>query len=113
MYKVIYVQYISETLFLYFSCTYFSCFRFKDHELTSHKCCHEVDETIQQRAILISLAITYYFRLNSAYRKEYVERMGKTYGSLDFEQVLEDEVRTVCICYLRMILFSILYVAMS
>ena len=94
----------------------FLVFRFKDHELTSHQCFHEVDETIQQRAILISLAITYYFRLNSAYRKEYVERMGKTYGSLDFEQVLEDEVCTVCtirICYLCMILFSIVYVAMS
>ena len=59
--------------------------------MTDHKC-YDRGETWQQRAILVSLGLVYYFRLNNKFREEYKAKMEEICVDITFTEALDDEV---------------------
>ena len=64
--------------------------------MTGHKC-YDRGETWQQRAILVSLGLVYYFRLNSEFRVEYKAKMKDICVDITFTEALDDEVWKILI----------------
>ena len=66
--------------------------RFKKHGISEHSCSKESEDEIMIRAVLMSIALTYYFRLNNIYRKKFEEKLTVTGTSLTLRKAIQDEV---------------------
>ena len=71
--------------------SFFFHWRFQRKNVTDHKC-YDRGETWQQRAILVSLGLVYYFRLNTKFREEYKAKMEEICVEITFTEALDDEV---------------------
>ena len=65
--------------------------RFQKKEVRHHEC-YDRGETWQKRAILVSLGLVYYFRLNNEFREEYKKHMEEICTDITFTNALDDEV---------------------
>ena len=69
--------------------------------MPNHPATNEKLEQWQARAVMVSLGLTYYFRLSTEYREKYMKKMNFNIGrsnALKFSDALKHEVCKIVYC---------------